>query len=211
MARTIITKPSVGTTSATVLNDALTAIATQTANVDADNLAEEGLDARAFTANITSVSAGTPYTNETVATQALSTTWAQVNPGVGARLSSIPALAANERLRLVASIEFRTTSGQSGLPSDASVELRLRKRVGGVESTITDTLRALFPAAASDPSAALVGGPFGGPARVRIMGVVDGAETLEWAQIEIRSTTGTPTVQFGEIAFHGVIFKRVTV
>lgn len=210
MARVSITKPVVGTTSASTLDTAFTAIATQTANVDAENYAEEGLDQRVFADNVAAVSAGTPYTNETVATQALSTTWAQANPGVGVRLSSIPALVADEKLRLIVMVEFRSDGTQSGIPANADVELRLRKRVGGVESTITNTLRALFPATASDPSNGLVGGPFGGSARIRIMGTVDGAETLEWAQLEIRSASGTPTIQFGEITFHGTIFRRVT-
>lgn len=207
MARIIITKPTVGTTSASTLDTAFTAIATQTANVDSENYAEEGLDQRVFANNVAAVSAGTMYTNETIATQALSTTWAQANPGVGARLSSIPALAANEKLRLIANIEFRSDSTQSGLPDNASVQVRLTKRVGGVESTISNTTRRLFAATASNPST----GALGAPARLRILGVVNGAETLEWAQIEIRSTTGTPTIQFGEITFYGTIFKRVTV
>lgn len=208
MARVIITKPAVGTTSASVLNTAFTTIATETANVDAENWAEEGLDQRVFEDNVAAISAGTPYTNETVATQALSTTWAQVNPGVGARLSSIPALAANQKLRLIANIEFLSNGTQSGITDNASVQVRLRKRVGGVESTISNTTRRVFAATASNPSSAATKGS---PARLRMLGVVDGAETLEWAQIEIRSTTGTPTIQFGEISFHGTIFKRVTV
>lgn len=208
MARVTYTPIQPGDAQVTGPNATFTAIGTQTTNVDAQNFAEEGLDARVFESEIQAEEAFTPKGDQTNTTMALpaASAWTTVVFVSTFRTGAI-SVAANERLRVIFRLEFYSDGAQDGIPIDTDVQLRWRKSVGGVASVI-GTTRRIVPATASSPDPV----PSGAPARLGMMTVIDGPVELEWVEVEIRDASAAAnTVQSFGSGMYGTIFKRVTV
>ncbi len=211
MARVEITKPDVGTTSASVVNAVFTAISTQTTNVDEENFAEEGLDYRALEASI-SAEATERFTTNSSGTQALTATYATLNfngSPVSIPSSGTIEVATNERLRVTCCLEFFSNATQSGIPTDTDVEVRLMYDVGAGGVGVSQAYRRLYPATASDPSPAANEGC---PHRLRWSAMLNGSLSIQSLYVEIRDNSGNNnTVQLQSATLHGIILKRVTV
>jgi len=210
MARVTYSIIEVGDDQVTGPNTIFTDIATQTTNLEKVNFGEGGLDERVLEANIHAEQAFTPVATDTVATQALTTTWATLNYGTSMRSGAF-SIATNEKLILILRLEFYSDSTQEGILLDTDAQLRWRQSVSSVESTIGRTAR-LLPTTTGVPQKTGGGdGSLGSPARMAFQVLVDGPVSFDWIEVQISDqSSNNYTVQCGGATLVGTIYKRVT-
>jgi len=200
VARVVYVPIAQGLSSSSDANAIFSAVATQTTNVDGDQWAEEGLDARAFESDIQSASGFTPVVHNATNTQALSTTWATLDPGgTGAFRTGAITLGSNEVLRVRFRGELLSNGSNPGLPIGCGLQIRIRRSVGGGPLAIASTVRSYFASGSEDLEA-----------RISTIASVDGPLSLDWVEVEISDQGGfSRTAQLGRCALWGTIFKRI--
>jgi len=202
MARVTYDPVELGPSAAADVNDIFTAIETQTTNLTAANFEEEGLDERAFATTVQAARGFTAITETTRSrTQALSSTWATLEPSGGSqfRTGGI-VIGTEERLYVVIRIELLSDATQEGIPY-ADLQIRWRDSVSGPVGT-TRRVKA---------TTTVMGNTTGGPYCLSHQIVIDGAKTVDWLEVQISDQAGTATVQYGDISMYGMLYKRVTV
>lgn len=207
MGRVTYTQLSVGDSGETVIDNIFAAIEAQTSTIDAENYAEEGIDERALETQIQAQQAFTPVTESSRGqTQALTSTWTAANPGNDLQGGAIT-VGTNERLLLMARVEFLHDSTQAGIPLGGDIKTRWRLTVGGTPTTYGTIRRIKVTTAVLD-----IGKQSGIPHRHSHMVLVDGPLTITKSDFEISDQSGNDvTVQYGSASCYGTIFKRVTV
>jgi hypothetical protein len=207
VGRVEYTPLTTGASTASDVNAVFSAIQTQSSTIDAENYAEEGFDERVFETEVQAASGFAPITETTRGrTQALTTSWATVDPG-GATTFQTGGITVgtNERLYAVIYIELFSDSKQEGIPTNGDIQTRWRQSVGASPSVVGTTRRWY----ADSTNTALKSS--GAPAMWSHQIVLDGPLTLDWVEVQISDQSGNDvTVQYGDVAMHGMIFKRVT-
>lgn len=207
MARVEYTPLATGASTAADVNAIFTAIGNQSSTIDAGNYAEEGLDERVFETEVQAASAFAPITETTRGrTQALTSSWATLDPGgaTSFRTGAIT-VGTNERLYVVLRLELLTDSKQAGLPDGGDFQTRWRQSVAASPSVVGTTRR-------NKVDGVDIGLATGIPVHMSHQILLDGPLTLDWIEVQISDQSGNDvTVQFGDVAMYGMIYKRVTV
>ena len=206
MGRVAYDQLDLDTTDAADLNTILSAVAAETAAVDAENMQEGGLDRDIFTTAICSVRAFTPVTNTVVGSQTLSTTWVTCDPGGVNPIESGSAFAlgASDLVRIRGSIELLTNPTNPGMPGGGQIDVRIAfQRDANPVASIT-------PQVGYD---AVAGRDTG--ARIPILAVLTGATnqgTINTVYLQVSDQSGGATVvQYGRVQLQATVFKRLNV
>jgi len=199
MGRVEYSRLDLGTTSSTDADAIFTAIATETASVDAANIAEEGLDHSSVEEKIASTRAFDKVTETTLGTQAITTSYAVVNFGTAMTTSTVT-VAANEVLFVQFGMEFLSDSTQEGVPAAGDVYVTLFYFPnGGAATEFADARQRIMPPAAG-----------GRDGRVRCLLKLDGPLTLDYVRAEIKDDASSITVQLDSAVLSGRIYKRMS-
>jgi hypothetical protein len=190
------------TTSAADENAIFAAIAAESAALDAENVAEEGLDKRVLESEIQSTRAFDKVRQIIIGTQALAGAgvFATFNAGT-AMQSAAFTLATNERAVVYFRGQALSDGTQEGVPAAGDVRIRLvYKPTAGADTPVTHSLRPRSNGTAR-----------GGPWRFATMIVIDGPLALDYVKAQIADLGAGLTVQMDAVVLHGRIYKRVTV
>jgi len=207
MGRVDYTPLRVGSATAADFNAITSAAAAQTANVDRENWAEEGLDERVFEDDIVSGSAFPKIVHNTIAAQGLIASFITLDPGGALPFRTGPfTTGAGERVRVRWKMDFLSDPTRDGVPLTGNVEVQLAFSVSAVVGVINSTLRAMQPFATEASRQAL---NLGQPYRVSCTAWLPSNTSFDWVEVQIRDVAGGITVQMGRGTLIGRTFKRV--
>jgi hypothetical protein len=198
MARIEYDPPEVGAPrAAAAFNAILTAVATETTNVNELNLARDGLDLDAFADGAAVSQAFDPVQVDgpDALVMGAATPWATLNVGTNMQSAAFDLLD-DEMLLVESSVGFTTEAGAVGLPVTIDPELRLVYRVGGVTTQFDAARKQL------DPNSA-------GHGDLSLAGVLMGPATITWVALQIQNT-GAGAVRFAGRTLVGTIYKRIS-
>jgi hypothetical protein len=201
MARVVYTQLPVGeVATAAQLNSIFNAIATETSAVDAENVAEEGVDKTILDAGTTSVRAFAPINLGATSPQTLSTSWvpAVIN-STNVRSTNVFTMTSRDLVRIRGSLELQTDATNPGIPAGGQIDVRIGFfPTGG-------------PAASTTPQVGY-STTIDNAGRIPILAVLLGTtySSIDYVEIQVSDQSGGgTTVQFGRGQLQATIFKGV--
>lgn len=198
MSRVVYNALRIQQTSAADLNDIFNAFAAQTANADGQNFGEESLDGSAIGSGAQAAEAFAPVLHTTVATQPLTASYQQLNPGgVNPMRSSAFTLAANEVVYVTASVEFINDGGANKVLAGTELAMVLASFDGAIAYHGSST-RLYYPGAAN------------GSYILACQFVLSGPANISYFELQVADASGfNLPVGVGRAALTGTIYKRV--
>jgi hypothetical protein len=204
MARVVYTQLPLDTTDAADLNAILSAVATETAAVDGENMREGGLDRDVFATGIAHVKAFVPVVNTVTSSQTLSTTWVTCDPGGVNPIQSATgfSLGARDLVRIRGSIELLTNGTNPGIAAGDQIDVRVAFQ------------RDALPVASITP---VVGYTADLDTRcvIPVLAVLTGATnqgTINQVYIQVSDQSGNAaTVQYGRVQLQATVFRGLSV
>lgn len=200
MSRVEYSEIKPGDSGAAQVNTILSAVATESAGVDGQNVAHGGLDKRAMATNIQSRRAFNPIEDTTTTPIVAPFGPATLVVGATTFRSGAIVLAAGERMRVRACVEYETDLVNPGIPGSNGINF------GRADVHIAQSVAAVVTVIAE--SFAPVEAPWDSNPTIMTTAVIDGPVSLDWVEIQIE--VPFQHAQVGSALLYGQIFKGVS-